>query len=206
VIVGLGIDRRNPDVPSLAMMNDVFAGGFASRLFQKVRTQLGLAYEVGGGLGFGWDHPATFQAVVLTQSATTVEAIQQTYKVMDGLTTQPFTEEELKRAKDNILNSFLFRYDTKDKVLAERVRLEFYGYPPDYLETYKSGLEKVTVADLNAAAKKYIHPDKYAVLVVGNGPEIKPGLDELKMGPVHSIDITIPGAPGDKSGGAEGQE
>jgi len=206
MIVGLGTERRNTDVPSLAMMNDVFAGGFASRLFQKIRTQLGLAYEVGGGLGFGWDHPATFQAVVLTQSATTVEAIQQTYRVMDGLTTQPFTEEELKRAKDNILNSFLFRYDTKDKVLAERVRLEFYGYPPDYLETYKAALEKVTVADLNAAAKKYIHPDKYAVLVVGNGPEIKPGLDELKMGAVHNIDITIPGAPGDKSGGAEGQQ
>lgn len=205
-IVGLGIDRRNPDVPSVAMMNDVFAGGFASRLFQKVRTQLGLAYEVGGGLAFGWDHPATFQAVVLTQSATTVDAIQQTYKVMDGLTSQPFTEDELKRAKDNILNSFLFRYDTKDKVLAERVRLEFYGYPADYLETYKAALEKVTVADLNAAAKKYIHPDNYAVLVVGNGPEIKPGLDDLKMGAVHNIDISIPGAPGDAGGGAEKQE
>ncbi len=205
-IVGLGIDRHDPDVPSIAVMNDVFGGGFTSRLFQKVRTQLGLAYEVGGGLGFGWDHPATFQAVVLTQSATTVDAIQQTYKVLDGLTTQPFTEEELKRAKDNILNSFLFLYDTKDKVLAERVRLEFYGYPPDYLETYKAALEKVTVADLNAAAKKYIHPDKYAVLVVGNGPDIKPGLDELKMGPEHKIDITIPGAPGSKGGGAEGQE
>lgn len=205
-IVGLGIDRHNPDVPSVAVMNDVFGGGFASRLFQKVRTQLGLAYEVGGGLGFGWDHPATFQAVVLTQSSTTVDAIQQTYKVLDGLTTQPFTDEELNRAKDNILNSFLFLYDTKDKVLAERVRLEFYGYPPDYLETYKAALEKVTVADLNAAAKKYIHPDKYAVLVVGNGPEIRPGLDELKMGPVHKIDITIPGAPGNKGGGTEGQE
>ena len=58
------------------------------------------------------------------------------------MTTQPFTEEELKRAKDNILNSFLFRYDTKDKVLAERVRLEFYGYPADYLETYKAALEE----------------------------------------------------------------
>ena len=201
MIVGLGTDRHNADVPSLAMMNDVFAGGFASRLFQKVRTELGLAYEVGGGLGFGWDHPAAFESVVLTQSSSTVDAIQQTYKVMGGLTTQPFTEEELKRAKDNILNSFLFRYDTKDKVLAERVRLEFYGYPADYLETYKAALEKVTVADLNAAAKKYIQPDKYAVLVVGNGPEIKPGLDELKMGPVHNIDISIPGAQGDAGGG-----
>ena len=206
VITGIGLERHSPDVPSVAMMNDVFAGGFASRLFQKVRTQLGLAYEVGGGLAFGWDHPATFQAVVLTQSTTTVEAIQQTYRVLDGLVSQPFTEEELKRAKDNILNSFLFRYDTKDKVLAERVRLEFYGYPPDYLETYKTALEKVTVADLDAVAKKYIHPDKYAVLVVGNGPEIKPGLDDLHMGSVHNIDITIPGAPAGSMSGAEKQE
>lgn len=207
-IVGLGTDRHNPDVPNISVLNDVFAGGFASRLFQKVRTELGLAYEVGGGLGAGWDHPATFQAVVLTQSSSTVDAIQQTYKVLGGLTTQPFTDEELKRAKDNILNSFLFRYDTKDKILAERVRLEFYGFPPDYLETYKTALEKVTLADLNAAAKKYIHLEKYAVLVVGNGAEIKPGLDELKMGPVHNIDITIPqpGAPAGEKGGAEKQE
>lgn len=207
-IVGLGIDRHSPDVPSVAMMNDVFAGGFASRLFQVVRTKYGLAYAVGGGLSFGWDHPGTFDASVLPQSEKTVEAVQRTYDVLNSLVNDPFTEEELKRAKDNILNSFLFRYDTKDKVLAERVRLEFYGYPADYLETYKAALEKVTVADLNAAAKKYIHPDKYAVLVVGNGPEIKPGLDTLNMGPVHNIDITIPqmGGPPGESGGAEKQE
>jgi zinc protease len=207
-IVGVGLDRHNPDIPSVAMMNDVFGGGFASRLFQVVRTQHGLAYAVGGGLSFAWDHPGTFAAVVMPRSEKTVEAIQRTYEVLNSLVNEPFTEEELKRAKDNILNSFLFRYDTKGKVLAERVRLEFYGYPPDYLETYKTALEKVTITDLNAAAKKYIHPDKYAVLVVGNKSEINPGLDALKMGPVHSIDITIPqpGAPAAGGGEAEKQE
>ena len=83
-------------------------------------------------------------------------------------------------------------------MLAERERLEFYGYPADYLENFKAALEKVTVADLNAAAKKYIHTDKLAVLVVGNGPEIKPPLTDLNLGAVHTIDITIPqpGQPG----------
>jgi len=204
-IVGLGTDRRNPDVPSLAMMNDVLGGGFASRLFQKIRTEKGLAYAVGGGLSFAWDHPATFRIVALTQSASTVEATKLAFAELQGMTTNPVTEEELKRAKDNILNTFLFRYDTKGKVLAERVRLEFYGYPTDYLETYRAALEKVTVADVNAAAKKYIHPDKMALLVVGNESEIKPGLDELKMGPIHTVDITIPqpGAqPGPRPGSA----
>jgi zinc protease len=72
------------------------------------------------------------------------------------------------------------------------VRLEFYGYPSDYLETYRAALEKVTIADLDRVAKKYIHPGKLAILVVGNGPEIKPGLEELKLGPVQAVDITIP--------------
>jgi zinc protease len=194
-IVGMGIDRHNSDVPAVAVMNQILGGGFASRLFQSVRTRLGLAYEVGGGISFDYDHPGPFSAVVLTKSATTVDATKATLDQIVGLNTTPFTEEELARAKDNLLTSFLFRYDTRDKVLAERVRLEFYGYPADYLETYKAALEKVTVADLQAAAKKYIHPDKLAILVVGNGPEIKPGLDELKLGPVHPIDITIPMPP-----------
>lgn len=206
-IVGLGTTRRNPDVPALAVMNDILGGGFASRLFQTVRTKMGLAYAVSGGVGFGYDHPAPFSVEVLTQSATTVKATQAAMDVIAGLDTTPFTDEELKRGKDDLLNSFLFRYDTKEKVLGERVRLEFYGYPPDYLETYEAAIKKITAADLNAAAKKYIHANQLAVLVVGNSGEIKPGLEELKLGPVHPIDITIPGAPtGGPQGGGDSQQ
>jgi zinc protease len=72
--------------------------------------------------------------------------------------------------------------------------LEFYGYPADYLETYRAALEKVTLDDVTAAAKKYVHPAKLAVLVVGNGPEIKQSqsLDALGLGAPKPIDITIP--------------
>ena len=191
-IVGLGTDRHNPDIPALVVMNEILGGGFARRLFQKVRTEKGLAYAVGGGLGFAWDHPATFRVMVMTKSATTVEATQTALNEIGGLAAHPVTEEEVARAKDNILNSFLFRYDTREKVLSERVLLEFYHYPADYLETYKAALEKVTAADVNAVANKYIHPEKLAILVVGNGQEITPGLEELKMGPPQKIDITIP--------------
>jgi zinc protease len=201
-IVGLGIDRHNPDLPALVVMDEILGGGFASRLFQKVRTELGLAYAVGGGFGIAYDHPATFRVEVLTKSASTVDATKAALGEIAGLTTRPFTQEELGRAKDNILNTFLFRYDTREKVLAEQERLEFYGYPANYLETYKAALEKVTLADLTTVASKYIHPEKLALLVVGNGPEIKPGLDELKLGPAHPIDITIP-MPGKQAGPAE---
>ncbi len=209
-IVGLGIDRHNPDLPAIAVMNEILGGGFGSRLFQKVRTQLGLAYAVGGGIGFEYDHPATFDVEVITKSASTVEATKAAEAEIAGLNTRPFTEAELQRAKDDILNSFLFRYDTRDKILDEREKLEFYGYPADYLETYKAGLEKVTLADVTAAAKKYIHPDKLAILVVGNGPQIKPGLDTLSdalnLGPPTPIDITIPQPAGSHAAGGAAEQ
>jgi zinc protease len=123
-----------------------------------------------------------------------VDATNAALAEIAGLNTRAFTQEELDRAKENILNSFLFRYDTKEKILAERVRLEFYGYPADFLETYRAALEKVTLADLERVAKKYIHTDQLTLLVVGNGAEIKPGLEELKRGTVRTVDITIPQA------------
>ncbi len=58
---------------------------------------------------------------------------------------------------------------------------------------------------MTAVAKKYVHPGKLAVLVVGNGPEIKPGLDALGLGTPKPIDITIPtpARPQGAAGGAE---
>ena len=72
---------------------------------------------------------------------------------------------------------------------------EFYGYPQDYLEKFRAGVEKVTTADVARAAAKYLHKDKLAVLVVGNPAEFDKPLSSL--GPVTNIDITIPPPPGE---------
>jgi zinc protease len=191
-ILGLGTDRHNPDAATITVLDEILGGGFGSRLFQTVRTKLGLAYAVSGGISMPYDHVGGFMAEVLTKSVSTVDATKAAMEVIDGMNTTPITDDELRRAKDGILNSFLFEYDTKDKVLAEREKLEFYGYPADYLETYKSAIEKVTVADVTAAAKRYIHPEKLAILVVGNESEIKPPLVDLNLGAVKPIDIAIP--------------
>jgi zinc protease len=125
------------------------------------------------------------------------------------LKTKPFTDDELKRAKDQVLNGFIFNYDTKEKVLAAAAKLEFYGYPADFLEKYRDGVEHVTTADLERVAKKYIDPSKLAVLVVGNQQEFGTALTEIGMGAPHAVDITIPGAPQQgpgQPGGNEGEQ
>ena len=91
------------------------------------------------------------------------------------------------------MNSFIFNYDTPQKVLNEQVTLAFYGYPPDYLEKFRTGIERVTAADVTRVAQKYIEPDKLAIVVVGNKADIQPPLSAL--GTVTNLDITIPPAP-----------
>ncbi len=194
-IVGLGTLRNNPDYFALSVMNDIFSGGFGSRLFQEVRTKQALAYSVGGGYGADYDHPGMFRVVAGTKSETTVKAAKAMMDQIEALKTKPFTDEELKRAKDQVLNSFIFNYDTKEKVLSAATRLEFYGYPADFLTRYRDGVEHVTTADLERVAKKYIDTSKLAVLGRRQPAAVQHAAHRACMGAPHPIDITIPGAP-----------
>ena len=192
-LLDLGIERSNPDYYAVTVMNEVFGGGFSSRLFNKLRSEKGLAYDVGGGVGSGWDHPGLTNFEMQTKSATTVEGIQGLDDEIDDLLKNPATPAELKRAKDDILNSFIFRFDTPEKVLHEKMAYEFYHYPLDFLEHYRTEVEKVTSDDVARVAHKYVHKDKLAVLVVGNDTEFGKALSSL--GPVQDVDITIPPPP-----------
>jgi len=189
-IVGLGTVRNNPDYYALSVMDEIFSGGFSSRVVQKVRTKLGLAYSVGGGLGTAYDHPGRFSVVAGTKSASTVAATQAMMDEIKRLKTDPPTPTELRKAKDDELNSFIFNYDSPSKVMGEQISLAFYGYPADFLEKYRAGIEKVTAEDVSRVANKYIDPSKLAILVVGNESEM--GTPLSKLGAVTNIDITIP--------------
>ncbi len=197
LIVGLGTERSNPDYYALSVMNEVFSGGFGSRVVQDVRTKLGLAYDVEGQYGASYDHPGIFYVLAGTKSASTVPAIQALEAEIERLKTEPPTPAELRKAKDQLLNSFIFHYDSPDKILNEQVTLAFYGYPLDFLDQYKAGIEKVTSADVSRVANKYIDQSRLTTVVVGNEAQITPSLSEL--GKVHILDITIP-PPASKTG------
>jgi len=198
-MVGLGTTRDNPDYYAISVFNEAFGGGFSSRLFNDIRTRRGLAYGVGGGVGTNFGHPGILQIAMGTKSQSTVEAIQATDEDIDNLSKQPITDDEIQRAKDAILNAFIFRLDSPDKILAERMTYEYYGYPPDWLDKYQAEIKTVTATDVNRVATKYLHKDQLAVLVVGNLSEFDKPLTSL--GPVKEIDITIPPPPAPKDEG-----
>src|SRR5439155_12464670 len=88
-IVGLGTERRNPDFYALSVMNEVFSGGFGSRVVQNVRTKLGLAYGVSGSFSASYDHPGIFYVQAGTKSASTVAATKAMLDEVNRLKTVP---------------------------------------------------------------------------------------------------------------------
>ena len=198
-LVHPGIERNNPDYYAAAVMNEIFSGGFSGRLMQRLRSERGLTYGVGGGIGANWDYPGLFRVQMATKSETTLEAIEALKNEIASLTTSPVTEAELSLAKESILNAYVFTMDTRAKALNQRVLLEFYGFPSDYFINYPSMIEKVTAEKVSEVARKYIHPDQLAVLVVGKEADFEKPLSTL--GTVIPVDITIPELGGDDDAG-----
>jgi zinc protease len=197
-----GVQRNNPDVPAISVMNEVLSGGFSGRLMQELRSKRGLTYGAGGSVGFPWDYPGLFRVQMSTKSGTTLESIDALRGEVRRMIDSPATEAELSLAKESILNAFVFTMDTREKALQQQVLLEFYGFPADYYTKWPALIEKVTAADVARVAKTYLKPDQLAVLVVGNEKEFEKPLSSL--GTVTPIDITIPEANANKSAAPTG--
>lgn len=190
VMVQPGIRRDDSDYYAVQVFNEAFGGGFSSRLFTAIRSQKGLAYAVSGHIGEAWDHPGLVRLFVATKTESTVEATQALFAEIEGLAKNPLSDEEVRRAKDSLLNSFIFQVDSPQKVLRQRIIAAFYEYPLDLLEKYQSEIQKVTTADVNRVAVKYLRKDQLAVLVLGNPSGFDKPLSTL--GSVTKLDISIP--------------
>lgn len=190
VLMGhIGGYRDNPDYAALQAMNEVLSGGFSGRLFQNVRSDQGLAYSVFGNYGSSTLYRGQFFAGVFTRSEATADAIEAVRREMRKLQEEPVSEEELEDTRNSILNSLVFRTDSRSSVLQQRMNNEYLGLPADAFETYIEELREVTPEDIQRVARDYMRPGEMKILVVGNGAELGDQLE--RFGDVQEVDITI---------------
>jgi zinc protease len=189
----LGIEQKNPDYFAAQVMNDVLGGGFSGRLMNAIRTKKGLAYGVNGGLGAAFNRPGLMRLGMQTKSVSLFDAIAALKEEVAGIVNNPPTDEELSTAKESILNSFVFNYDSRAGILAQQMNYAYNDLPANYLDTYRANIEKVTKDDVVRVAKKYVHTDDLAILVVGKSSDFPKPLDSL--GKVTTLDISIPKKP-----------
>jgi predicted Zn-dependent peptidase len=187
----LGGELKDQDFPSLEVMADILGGGFQSRLVQRVRTQLGLAYEISANWGAHYDHPGLFEIGGSTKSASTAETLKAIQEEIERIRAGEVSADELETARQTALNSLVFAFDTRAKTLGRLLNYEYFDYPKDFIDRYQKGLEAVTRADVLRVAREHVHVADLTVVAVGKADEFQKSLATLGL-PVSSIDLTIP--------------
>ena len=185
----LGNTLDNPDYAALSVMNGVL-NGFGGRLFDELRSRQGLAYSVYGIWSPNYDYPGTFTSGGQTQSATTVPFIQAIFREIERLQANPISEEELAKAKESILNSFVFNFQNPSQTISRLMRYEYFDYPQDFIFQYQDQVKATTIEDIQRVALKYLQPEQIVTLVVGNSQEMNPNLKSL-TGQIETINIDI---------------
>ena len=191
IMIGhIGGQVDSPDYPTLSVLNGVL-NGFGGRLFNEVRSRQGLAYSVYGAWSPNYDYDGLFIAGGQTQTDSTVPFIKSVVSEIEKLRTQPVTEAELNDAKESILNSFVFNFETPSQTLSRLMRYEYFDYPQDFIFEYQEDVQNTTQEDILEAAKEHLHPDRLVTLVVGNQQGMKPPLNSLTS-EVNVVDIAVP--------------
>jgi len=186
----LGGTLRDKDYAALQVAANILGQGFTSRLLSQIRTKLGYAYDISASWSANWDHPGTFRIGGSTKSQSTTETLLAVRVELDKMRSAEVTPRELDEAKQGVLNSFVFFFDSPAKTLNRVMRYEYYGYPKDFLFQYQKAIAAVTRADVMRVAKEKFVPENLAIVAVGNPKEFGKPLSAL--GEVKTIDLTIP--------------
>ena len=184
-----GVSKDNPDVPALQVANYILGGGgFNSRMMREVRSNRGLAYSVYSYFRVGRQLPELFIVSSETKCGSTVEVVTLLQQLIQQIRDEPVSAAELDLAKKSLINSFVFAFSDSHSVVSRKVRLDFFDYPGNYLETYRQKIEAVTVADAQRVARQYLQPEKLQIVLVGNSQLYADAIRQLGI-PVENVDL-----------------
>jgi zinc protease len=171
LLTGLpGIKRDDPDYFPLFVGNYILGGGgFESRMTTEVRTKRGLAYSA-----YSYFAPLLQRGPFVIglqtrkdQAGAALEVVRAT--LQDFLANGP-SEDELAKAKQNIVGGFPLRIDSNRKILDYLATIGFYHLPLTYIDDFVPRVEKVTLAEIRAAFARRVDPAHMVTIVVAADP------------------------------------
>lgn len=160
------IGQDDPDYFPLAVATYVLGGGSASRLYTRVREEKGLAYSVFAAAQPG-RYGASYLVSLQTRTDGVTEAVRLVQEEMARMAREPVSAAELDLAKSYLIGSFPLRLDTSGKLARFLEGVEELGLGLDYPERYKERIARVTAAEAQRVAAKYLDPATFSSVMVG---------------------------------------
>lgn len=179
LLVGtLGIKRTDPDYYPLLVMNEIFGGSPASRLFMNLREDKGFTYGVSSSIT-----PSIYPGVINTNMSVrtdvTEAALSELMKEISRLQNESVSSTELENAKRSLVGSFALSTEQPQTLITNAVQQKLYNFPANYWDTYPQYVETVTANDVQRVARKYLSPARLQIVAVGDESKIKDSLSKF---------------------------
>jgi zinc protease len=181
----VGVPRATPDYFALRVLNTVLGEAFTSRLNNNLREVHGYAYGASSRFDMRLSAGA-FYAAAGVQTDKTAEALKEFFNELTRIH-EPVAAAELDKAKSYLALQLPRTFETTRSTASSLAQAFVYNLPDDYYATYADRVRAVTAADVTRVADKYIQPDKFAVVIVGDRKVIEPGIRALNLGPLTVV-------------------
>jgi zinc protease len=107
---------------------------------------------------------------------------------MQELRDAPPESEEVETAVDQVVNGFVFNFETAGQIVSRTMFYLAEDLPQDWLERYVEGVQGVNANSVHNAFASHLRPEDMMILIVGDSERI--GLDALReFGPVTHLEI-----------------
>ncbi|PJZ69389.1 peptidase M16 [Leptospira perolatii] len=188
LFLGIGPSHNHPDFFAIQLLNYIIGGGgFNSYFMSKIRSDKGLAYSSSSYPMFESDHSVLYFATQ-TKAASTMEVYDLMGEILSDETFSNISEEELRDAKEAILNKFIFLFTDSMEILKNELRFREHDMPKDYLRTYRDKILSVSLNDLRRIGKVYFRRDRLFALIAGPQSSSRKNLPTVKkIGPEDSV-------------------
>ena len=188
----VGLSRRVSDFHAVQVMSAILGGLFNSRLQLNLREDKGYTYGVGAGFDMRRG-AGPFGVRTAVQTAATVPAISEALKELHRMRDTLVTDAELAVARAYMVGVFPLRFETPGAVVGAIGGLFVNDLPDDELARYRGLVEAVTAQDVRKAAQDHIHPDRVAIVLVGDADVVGKDLEAAGFGDLEVIREELPG-------------
>jgi zinc protease len=190
------LPRRHRDYLALDIAMKILGGEGGNRLHRVLRSDRGLTYGASADLNAHKD-TGDIAAETDTMSEKTGEALRLIVDEIFRLQRQRVQPRELNDAQEYLTGSFPLTIETPSAIALQVLNAVFYGLDLNDLQTYRERVNRITVEDIQRVAQQYLHPDRLAIVLVGDASVFAKqlagvGFDQVERIPIAELDLSSP--------------
>lgn len=154
--------RREP----LMLLNTVLGGGMSSRLFQRVREELGLAYAVSTYQSFYLETGVT-GVYVGTHPSTADQAVEVILGELNTLAFAGLSGNALAEAKQQLKGQITLGLESPTARMYRLVTVELYGEPYRTIDQLLADIDRISGDQVATVAEEFFDPARQSIVWLG---------------------------------------